>query len=120
MASGTAVHRRWADMPFEPINPTISRRYITGDRVTVAQFELKKNGVVPRHSHENEQVTMVLSGALRFQFPDREVVVRAGEVIQMPAWLEHGVVVLEDAVVCDVFSPIRQDWIDKTDTYFQR
>jgi len=120
MASGTAIHRRWAEIPFEPINPTISRKYVTGDRVTVAQFELKKDGVIASHSHENEQFTLVMSGALRFKFADRQVVVRAGEIIQMPAWLEHGVDVLEDSVVIDVFSPVRQDWIDRTDSYFQR
>jgi len=120
MASGTAVHRRWADIPFEPITPAVSRKYVTGDRVTIAQFELKKDGIIPRHSHENEQLTMVMSGALRFTFADREVVVGPGDIIQMPAWLEHGVDVLEDSVVIDVFSPVRQDWLDKTDSYFTR
>ncbi len=28
--------------------------------------------------------------------------------------------VIEDALVIDVFNPVRQDWIDKTDTYFKR
>ena len=42
------------------------------------------------------------------------------EVIQIPGGLPHEVRTLEDAVVIDVFNPVRQDWIDGTDTYFQR
>jgi quercetin dioxygenase-like cupin family protein len=107
-------------MPVEQITGTIARRYVTGDRVTVARFELARGGVVPRHAHENEQVSCVLSGVLRFQFDDREVVVGAGEVMRIPGGVAHEVAVLEDTVVIDVFSPVRQDWIDRTDTYFTR
>ena len=114
------VHHRWADMPPEQINPSISRQYITADRVTVARFELKEGGVVPVHAHENEQVSFVISGALRFTIDGRDIIVRAGELLQIPSHVPHGVDVLEDTLVVDVFSPVRQDWIDKTDTYFRR
>lgn len=120
MPASAAVHYRWADIPGETINSTIVRKYITSDRVTVAQFELKQGGIVPRHSHENEQVTMVLSGALQFDVGGQRLTVRAGEVMQLPPGIEHEVHVLADAVVIDVFSPVRQDWIDRTDTYFKR
>jgi quercetin dioxygenase-like cupin family protein len=113
-------HHRWADLPAESITDSIDRKYFTGDRVTVARFELKRGGVVPRHAHENEQVSCVLSGALKFQFDDRDVVVGAGEVMQIPGGIAHAVTVLEDTLVFDVFSPVRQDWIDGTDTYFTR
>jgi len=116
----SATLSRWSDVPAEQLSPTTSRRYLSTERVTIARFELKRGGVVARHSHENEQVTSVLSGALKFKFDGQEVVVRAGEVLQIPSWLEHEVDVLEDTVAVDVFSPVRQDWIDKTDTYFQR
>jgi quercetin dioxygenase-like cupin family protein len=111
---------RWSDLPAEEITTAITRRYLTGERVTVARFELMRGGVVPRHSHENEQVSCVLSGALRFVFDGREVVVGAGEVMQIPGGVAHEVTVLEDALVLDVFCPVRQDWIDGTDTYFKR
>src|SRR5262245_36318838 len=115
--AGTATQYRWSDMPAETINAAIARRYLTGDRVTVARFELKRGGVVPRHAHANEQVSCVLTGALAFRFDDRELVARAGEVVQIPGGVAHEVTILEDAVVLDVFSPIRQDWLDKTDAY---
>ena len=120
MATVTAIHHRWSDLPVEQINATIARQYVTGDRVTIARFELKRGGVVPRHAHENEQVSVVLSGALLFRIDGRETTVRGGEVMQIPGNVAHEVEVLEDAMVMDVFSPVRQDWIDKTDTYFRR
>ena len=120
MSTRAPLHHRWADLSSQALTESIQRRYITADRVTVARFELKKGGVVPRHAHENEQVSCVLTGSLRFQFDDREVVVGAGEVMQIPGGIAHEVAVLEDTVVMDIFSPVRQDWIDGTDTYFTR
>jgi len=116
----TAIHSRWSDIPSEQLNPATARRYLTGDRVTVARFELKRGGVVARHSHENEQVSCVLSGLLKFTLNGQEIFVGSGEVLQIPSWLEHEVEVLEDTVVIDVFSPVRQDWIEKRDDYLRR
>src|SRR4026208_1736779 len=114
------VHHRWVDIPSEQINDTIARRFITGDSITIGRFELKQGGVVPSHSHANEQISIVLSGVLLFRIEGVETVVKAGEVMQIPANTAHEVEVLEDKPAVDVFSPIRQDWIDKTDTYFKR
>jgi quercetin dioxygenase-like cupin family protein len=120
MPSTTTAHYRWNDVPAERINPSITRRFITAANVTVAKFELRRGGVVPVHAHANEQVSVVLSGALRFVSGGEETIVRAGELIHLPGGVPHEVEVLEDAVVMDVFSPVRQDWIDKTDQYFAR
>lgn len=120
MQAGTVVHHRWSEITPEEINPSIARQYITGDNVTIARFELKRGGVVPRHAHANEQVSMVLSGALLFKIDGREMTIRGGDVMQIPGHVAHEVEVLEDALVIDVFSPVRQDWIDRTDTYFRR
>jgi len=118
MATQFPTHYRWTEMPAEALTESIGRRYLTGDRVTVARFELKRGGLVPRHAHDNEQVSCVLSGALKFVFDGHEVHVGAGEVMRIPGGVAHEVAVLEDTVVLDVFSPVRQDWIDGTDTYF--
>jgi unsaturated pyranuronate lyase len=115
----TVIHSRWSDMPSEQLNPATARRYLTGERITVARFELKRGGVVARHSHENEQVSCVLSGKLKFKVNGQELLVGSGEVLQIPSWVEHEVEVVEDTVVIDVFSPVRQDWIDKRDDYLR-
>jgi quercetin dioxygenase-like cupin family protein len=113
-------HHRWSQVPAEAITPAIDRRFITAERVTLANFQLKAGGVVPRHAHEQEQLTYVVSGALKFVVDGDALVASGGDVVQIPSGVEHEVQVLEDSAVIDVFAPIRQDWIDKTDTYFGR
>ncbi len=120
MASSTVTLHRWSDIPEEQINPLIARRFITADRVTMAHFVLKRGSVVPQHSHENEQVSYIISGALKFILEGREIVVKGGEVLQIPPHVPHAAEAIEDCVAIDVFSPVRQDWVDKTDTYFNR
>src|SRR3954447_1311600 len=99
-------HYRWADVASDQITDAIARRFITGDSVTVGRFELKQGGRVPSHSHANEQISIVLSGALLFRIDGRETIVRAGEVMQIPGHAAHEVEVLEDTLVLDVFSPV--------------
>jgi quercetin dioxygenase-like cupin family protein len=116
----TVIHHRWDDITPEQINSTISRQYITAERVTMARFELKRGAVVPQHVHENEQVSYIISGALKFIFEGRDIIARGGEVLQIPPNVPHAAEAIEDTLAIDVFSPVRQDWIDKTDSYFRR
>ena len=117
-----ARHFRWDDMPKEKLNDLLDRRLITGERMMLAHVYLKKGCLVPRHSHENEQLTYVLEGALHFWLGEdekEEVVVRAGEVLTIPSNLPHKALALEDTLDVDVFCPPRQDWLDGTDAYLR-
>ena len=121
-SSGVSFHR-WNDMPRERVTDEIDRRVITGERMMLAHVYLKKGSVVPRHSHENEQLTYILEGALRFKLgPEGSevIVVRAGEVLVIPSNVPHEAEALEDTLDVDVFNPPRQDWLDGTDHYFRR
>jgi quercetin dioxygenase-like cupin family protein len=120
MAQGPVTFHRWDDMPHEVVTDVITRKIVTGEREMIAQVFLKKGAIVPAHSHESEQISYILSGALKFTIGGREVVVEAGEVLVIPSWAEHMAEALEDTVDLDVFSPIRQDWLDHTDDYFHR
>lgn len=114
---------RWEDMSKEHITGQLSRRLVTGDRMMLAHVYLDKGCIVPQHSHENEQITYILSGALRFwigENGDEVVDVRAGEVLHIPSGVLHKAEALEDTLDVDIFSPPRQDWLDKTDDYLRR
>jgi quercetin dioxygenase-like cupin family protein len=116
-------HYRWEDMPRERVSPTLERRLITGDRMMLAHVYLAKGCIVPRHSHENEQITYILEGALRFQIGEdgsEEVVVSAGEVLHIPSNVPHSAEALADTLDVDIFSPPRADWLAKTDDYLRR
>jgi quercetin dioxygenase-like cupin family protein len=114
---------RWEEMPKEKVSPMLERRLITGERTMLAHVYLKKGCVVPRHQHENEQLTYILDGGLKFWIGEDEkevVIVRAGEVLHIPSNVWHKAEAIEDTVDVDIFTPPRQDWLDKTDAYLRR
>lgn len=114
---------RWEDMPRERVTDLLDRRLITADRMMLTHVYLKKGCVVPQHSHENEQLTYVLDGALHFWIGEdgsEEVTIRAGEVLVIPSNVLHKAEALEDTLDVDIFSPPRQDWLDKTDDYLRQ
>lgn len=118
----TAQLHRWDDLPRERLNSHLDRRLVTGTNTMVAHIYLKKGGVVPMHSHHNEQITYVLNGALKFllgEEQDEEVIVRANEVLTIPPHLPHSVVALEDTLDVDIFNPPREDWLDGSDMYLR-
>jgi quercetin dioxygenase-like cupin family protein len=114
---------RWDDMPKERVSDQLDRRLVTGERMMLAHVYLKKGCVVPKHQHENEQVTYILEGALHFWIGEdesHEVIVRAGEVLHIPSMVWHKAEALEDTLDLDVFDPPRRDWLDGTDAYLRR
>jgi quercetin dioxygenase-like cupin family protein len=118
----SATHYRWDDLPRDELNPQIGRRLITGEKLMIAHVYLAKGALVPKHSHENEQLTYILEGTLRFFLGDdgAEVVdVRAGEVLTIPPHLPHAAEALEDTLDVDIFTPPRQDWLDGSDAYLR-
>ena len=121
--SAHVTFHRWNDMPKERVTDKIDRRVVVGDRMMLAHVYLAKGSIVPRHQHENEQLTYILEGALKFRIGDdgaEEIVVRSGEVLVIPSNVPHQAEALEDTLDVDVFCPPRQDWLDGTDDYFRR
>jgi quercetin dioxygenase-like cupin family protein len=120
--SDRATHYRWDDLPREQLSPLIGRRLVTGERLMIAHVYLDEGALVPKHEHDNEQLTYILHGCLRFTLGDdasRVVEVRAGEVLHIPSGLPHEAVALEDTLDVDVFAPPRQDWLDGSDAYLR-
>ena len=115
-------HLRWEAMEKERLSQRISRRIVTADRAMLTHVYLDKGAVVPMHSHENEQITYVISGVLRFWIENEDsepIDVRAGEVLVLPSWVPHKAIALEDTLDVDIFTPPRQDWLDGTDAYLR-
>ncbi len=113
---------RWEAMEKERLSSSIKRRIITGERAMLTHVYLDKGAVVPMHSHENEQITWVLKGALRFWIDSEDsapIDVREGEVLVLPSQVPHKALALEDTLDVDIFTPPRQDWLDGTDDYIR-
>jgi quercetin dioxygenase-like cupin family protein len=89
--------------------------------MTLSRAVLQKGCLVPRHAHPSEQATYVLEGALQFRLGDdgaEAIDVRAGEVVVIPANVPHEVLVVDTALLFDIFSPSRQDWAEGRDVAF--
>ena len=121
-ANESVRHFKLDEMPLENVNENIDRRLITGDRSMFAQVLLKKGCIVPKHSHDNEQITFIVEGALKFWIGEDEgemLVVRAGEVLHIPSGVPHKAEALEDTIDYDLFTPPREDWLAGTDSYLR-
>lgn len=113
-------HIQWDQVPTETLNPLLERQMVVGSQIMVARVLLKKGCVVPMHQHHNEQVTYVESGALHFNVSGEEITVRSGEFLCIPPNAPHTATALEDTVDVDLFTPPREDWINKTDQYLRK
>ena len=113
------VHR-WDEIALEKITEMISQKIVTGEREMLAQIYLKRGVLVPIHSHESEQMSFVLQGALRFLVGGEEISVRDGEVLHIPSNVWHETEALEDTLDVDIFDPPRADWLEKSDAYLRR
>jgi quercetin dioxygenase-like cupin family protein len=123
-ARKAATHHRWSEIEVEPMNPLLGRHFIVGEQIMLARVLLKKGSLVPMHHHINEQLTYILEGALHFRLQteegEQQVTVRSGEVLCIPPNVPHEATALEDTVDLDVFTPPREDWINKTDAYLRK
>jgi quercetin dioxygenase-like cupin family protein len=111
---------QWDQVEKEQLNPKFARQVIHGDTITVARVYLRKGCLVPEHSHHNEQISMMDEGALKFIIGGQEKVVRAGEVLRIPAHVPHSAEALEDCVGTDIFAPVREDWRRGDDAYLRK
>ena len=112
----------WNDISKEPVTNRIDRKIVCGERIMIAHVYLQRGAIVPRHSHENEQLTYILKGKLRFWVGDdlsQSYDVKEGEVLHLPSNVPHKAEALEETLDVDIFAPPREDWLDGTDDYFK-
>ena len=109
----------WESVEKEQLNPLVARKVIHTGGMTLARIYIGKGGRVPEHTHENEQMTILLEGRLRFVIAGQERVIVPGQMIQTPPNLPHWVEAIEDVVALDIFVPRRDDWIRGDDAYLR-
>jgi quercetin dioxygenase-like cupin family protein len=111
---------RWDETPIEWLNAKVGRQMIHTETMTLARVTLRMGALVPMHDHANEQIATVLEGRVRFVVGGEERVVEAGMTVPLGANVPHEVEALDDSVVLDVFSPVREDWLRGDDAYLRR
>lgn len=89
----------------------ILARTVDGEQLSLAVVELDPGSVVREHSHENEQLGLVVSGSVTFRIDDETRELGPGGTWQIPPYAPHEVRAGPNgAVVIDAFAPARNDW----------
>jgi len=84
---------------------------VWGENTSLSEFHLIKGYKVPIHKHIHEQTGYLIKGKLKFYIDNSEYIVQPGDSWNIPSNVAHGVGILEESVVVEVFSPVREDYI---------
>jgi quercetin dioxygenase-like cupin family protein len=102
---------------FEPLalREGLRVRPVSGERITLAVFELDPGTVMPEHQHPNEQVGIVLRGEFTFTVGGETRVRKPGDMWVIPPGVAHKVerAGTSGCTIVESFSPPRDDWADK-------
>jgi len=105
-----AQHLNWSEIPVEHPAEGIERQMVVGERIMIVRFRFKPFLVTPEHTHPHEQMSLIVSGRVRFFIEGKERIVSAGDVLHFPPNCLHGATMMdEEVVLIDIFSPIRED-----------
>lgn len=84
---------------------------VYGERTLLSEFRIEKGASIPVHEHPHEQTGYLVSGALRFRIQDEVFIAHPGDSWSLPSGVPHGAEAIEEAVVVEVFSPVREDYL---------
>jgi quercetin dioxygenase-like cupin family protein len=84
-------------------------RPLLGENVLVNFVSYEPHTDVPRHAHEEEQVTFVIDGEFEFECDGETRTLRRGSVVHIPPGVPHAARTRETSCFqIDVFSPPRR------------
>lgn len=102
------------DLPLKPDVPGAKMWAVGLKKAMLTCFELEPNTKFPEHSHEAEQITMVLEGELTFAYEGKEVVLKPGDVIAIPSNAIHSAFTGDKPCkAVDAWSPVRKEFLNK-------
>jgi quercetin dioxygenase-like cupin family protein len=108
-------HTDWSQIPVERIEEGIERQMIVGEKLMICRLRFAPHVVTPAHDHPHEQITLVERGRVLFTIGEDERTASAGDVLHFPSGSWHGATMLdEEVVLIDIFSPVREDFLDST------
>jgi quercetin dioxygenase-like cupin family protein len=84
---------------------------VYGEKTLLCEFRLEGGKVLPKHRHPHEQTGYLISGRINLTIGDEMFEVEPGDSWCIPGDVEHSAEIIEDAVVVEVFSPVREDYL---------
>jgi len=109
----SALVTDWSKVETQVISEGIRRQMVIGQKIMVCRFTFDPFVVTPEHTHPHEQITLVMKGRVKFMISGEERIVSEGDILHFPSFNLHGATMLDDEVVLiDIFSPIREDFLN--------
>jgi quercetin dioxygenase-like cupin family protein len=109
---GRAQHVNWSSIPVERIAEGMERQMVVGENLMICRFRFAPFLVTPEHDHPHEQMSIVVSGRVRFFVEGIERIASPGDVLHFPPNCWHGATMMdEEVVLIDIFTPVREDFL---------
>jgi quercetin dioxygenase-like cupin family protein len=97
---------------YQEILPGVRIKAINcGVNMIMAEFQMRQGASLLNHSHTNEQSGYCINGCIRLIIAGKPHKMRPGDSWNIPGGTMHKVEVLEDSVLIEVFSPVREDYV---------
>ena len=98
---------------WENLGGGVSRQFLgTDNQIMMVKVKFEKGAVGSPHQHFHTQSTFCASGKFEFTVGDDKSIIEAGEGVYIEPNLLHSAVCLEAGILIDVFSPVREDFLD--------
>ena len=108
-----AQHLNWSNIPVEHPAAGIERQMVVGQELMICRFRFAPLLVTPQHTHPHEQISLVISGRVRFFIDGEEQIAVPGDVLHFPSNCLHGATMMDEQVVLiDIFTPLRKDFLN--------
>jgi quercetin dioxygenase-like cupin family protein len=112
VALSGAQHVNWSTIPIEYPAEGIERQMVVGQQLMICRFRFAPLLVTPEHRHPHEQMSLVVSGRVRFFVEGEERIAGPGDVLHFSSNTLHGATMMdEEVVLIDIFTPIREDFL---------
>ena len=90
--------------------PGFNGKFVNGENITWAFWDIKKDSSIPDHFHIHEQIMHVISGDFEFTINGLTSVFSEGDTIVIPSNIPHRGKALTNCKIMDVFSPKREEY----------
>lgn len=111
----TEKDRIWnvnGDIELEAAASGVNRKILSyTDELMIVENHFAKGAVGAMHHHPHTQITYVVSGQFEFTIAGKKKIVNPGDSMLKKDGIEHGCVCLEEGILLDIFTPMREDFI---------
>lgn len=95
----------------------LERRVLAyNEKLMLVEHVMEKGSIFPLHSHPHEQLAYILKGKLRVICGGQEYFVEEGDSFVVPGGVEHQVFAIEESIALDVFTPVREDYVEEVES----